>query len=67
MPKKGVEIKKEFPGHGACKGVIISSATVDSTLYIGKEREAWRVKYSDGFMEEFEEEEIRPLLVTTHL
>ena len=66
--KKGVKIKKAFSGHGTFEASIISSAKVDSTLYPGEERTAYKIKYpSDGATEDLEEEEIRPLLITTHL
>lgn len=59
----GVGIKKQFPGMGAFKGKIFGSSMVDSTLYPGKERLAYSVRYdADGTVDEFEEEEIRPLI-----
>lgn len=60
----GMRISKYFDGFGFCEGNIVSSSMVDSTLYPGKERRAYKVKYvSDGAMEDLEEEELRPLLV----
>ncbi|KAL1525489.1 hypothetical protein AB1Y20_020345 [Prymnesium parvum] len=50
--------------HGACTAKIIGSRLVDSTIYIGEKRMAYNVKYDiDSNTQEFEEEEIRPLLV----
>lgn len=60
----GTKVSKFFEGYGYCEGKIISSGLVDSTLYPGKERKAYTVKYfSDGTTEDLEEEELRPLLV----
>jgi hypothetical protein len=58
-------IEKAFPGLGTYKATVISSEVCESTLYPGKQREAYRVRYpSDGIEEDFEEEEIRPKIVT---
>lgn len=60
----GVKIVKFFAGHGMCEGVVRSSDMVDSTLYPGQERAAFKVVYAvDGTAEDLEEEEIRPLIV----
>lgn len=60
----GLKVSKFFDGFGYCEGKIISSSMVDSTLYPGKERRAYTVKYhSDGATEDLEEEELRPLLL----
>lgn len=64
----GVELEKDFPPHGTFSASIISSSRVQSTLYPGKEVVAYKVRYpSDGKREDLEEEELRPLLITTHL
>tara|TARA_B110001450_G_C17657600_1_gene495928 strand:- start:199 stop:2715 length:2517 start_codon:yes stop_codon:yes gene_type:complete len=61
--EKGLEISKAFPGHGTFKAKVISSEKCDSTLYPGKERMAYRVRFpSDGAEEDLEEEELRPLI-----
>ena len=79
--KKGVEIEKHFDGHGKAVGKLEKKETVDSTLYVGQQRDAWLVKYSDGHEEHFEEEELRsgkegpaptgrdgkPVLIVRHL
>ena len=45
--KKDVKMEKYFNGHGVCK--LVKKEKIDSTLYAGKEVEAWLVKYtSDG-------------------
>lgn len=52
-----------FDGFGMCKGKIIGERMVCSTLYPGEERKAFNVRYEvDNTSQEFEEEEIRPLL-----
>lgn len=64
----GVEIQKDFPPHGCFPAFIISSATVDSTLYPGTEVVAYKVRYpSDNQREDLEEDELQPLLKTNHL
>ena len=66
--KNGLVIAKSFPGHGTFNGRIVSSAECDSTMYPGRQRVAYRVKYpSDGAEEDLEEEEIRPLVVTVDM
>lgn len=41
----------------------MNSRMVDSTLYPGTKRKAWKVRYDkDNQEQEFEEEEIRPLI-----
>lgn len=63
--EKGLEISKAFPGQGTFKAKVISSELCDSTLYPGRERMAYRVRFpSDGQEEDLEEEEIRPLIFT---
>eukprot|EP00966_Prymnesium_polylepis_P006337 145114-Prymnesium_polylepis.1 len=53
-------MEKYFNGHGVCEGRLVKKEKIDSTLYPGKEVEAWLVKYtSDGTEEHFEEEELR--------
>jgi hypothetical protein len=53
-----------FPGFGACHGKIISSRMVASTVHPGEQRRAYKVSYNiDNQEQEFEEEELRPLLV----
>lgn len=60
----GVKIEKFFAGHGMCEGVVRSSDMVESTLYPGQERAAYKVVYAvDGTAEDLEEEELRPLIV----
>lgn len=60
----GVKISKYFEGYGNCVASVRSSAQVNSTLYPGQERLAYKVVYEqDGVAEELEEEEIRPLLI----
>lgn len=60
----GVKISKYFEGYGNCVAVVCSSDQVESTLYPGTERLAYKVKYEqDGMVEELEEEEIRPLII----
>lgn len=64
----GMEIEKDFPGFGRFRGTIQSSEMVDSTIYPGKERLAYKVLYpSDGSREDLEDEEIRPLLVLSSI
>lgn len=64
----GLVISKIFPGHGMCNAKIVSSETVDSSLYPGQERMAYTVKYdTDGVEEDLEEEEIRPLIKVREL
>lgn len=61
---QGVKIEKFFDGFGMCEGSVRGSAQVESTLYPGQVRVAYRVVYDvDGTAEELEDEEIRPLLV----
>lgn len=65
----GTKISKFFSGFGQCEGKVISTGSmVNSTLYPGKERRAFTVKYdSDGATEDLEEEEIRPLVVVNDM
>lgn len=64
----GTEIVKDFPPHGTFSGFIVSSSKVASSLYPGQEALAYKVRYpSDGQREDLEEDEIRPLLKTSHL
>lgn len=65
----GTKINKFFEGFGHCEGKITGAGgLVNSTLYPGKERRAYTVKYtSDGATEDLEEEEIRPLTVVKDL
>ncbi len=57
-----------FPSHGSFDGPIVSVGLVDSTLYPGTKRRAHRVCYPfDGQVDDFEDEELRPLLVVTDL
>lgn len=66
--ENGVEIRKNFAGHGTFSAFIISSSRVNSTLYPGTEAIAYQVRYpSDGEREDLEEDELRPLLKTSHL
>lgn len=66
--RPGVEITKDFPPHGTFSACIISSSTCDSTLYPGTEAIAYKVRYpSDNKREDLEEDELRPLIKTTHL
>ena len=58
--KKGVKIEKYYHGHGLCVAQLVKEEVMESTLYPGKQRKAWMVKYeSDGLVEHFEEEELR--------
>lgn len=64
----GSNISKYFEGYGYCDGKVTSVGMFDSTLYPGKQRKAFTVKYaSDGTTEDLEEEELRPLLVVKDL
>ena len=64
----GLEIEKAFPGHGTFSAKVISSELCESTLYPGTQRVAYRVRYpSDGGEEDFEEEELRPKIITRHM
>lgn len=65
----GVKMSKFFEGHGMCEGKIISKRQgVASDLYPGQTCAVYQVKYStDGQVQEFEEVEIRQLLVVKHL
>ena len=79
--EKGVQVEKYFDGHGKAVGTLDKKEKVDSMLYPGQERDAWLVKYADGFQEYFEEEELRsgkdgpapvgadgkPVLIVRHL
>lgn len=63
-----VKIGNYFEGHGVCEAQIIASRSADSTLYPGQKRKVFRVRYSmDKNEQEFEEEEIRQLLLVTSL
>jgi hypothetical protein len=53
--KKGVAVEKYFQGHGIAVGKLDKIESVQSTLYPGQDRDAWLVKYPDGFEEHFEE------------
>lgn len=56
---------QSFPRLGMCKAKIISSRMVQSDLYPGQARKAYTVEYLlDKNVQEFEEEELRPLLCT---
>lgn len=57
--KKGVNIEKHFDGYGICVGTLDKLDKVASTLYPGKTRDAWKVKYADGHVDDFEVEELR--------
>ena len=61
MPlKPGVKTQKFFHGHGICDAKLQKIEKVGSTLYPGKEVDAWVVKYdSDGLIEHIEVEELR--------
>ena len=58
--KAGVKIEKHYHGHGLCVAKLVKEEMVESTLYPGHQRKAWKVKYdADGLEEHFEEEELR--------
>lgn len=58
--QKDVVVEKYYQGHGVCKAKLVKTEKVMSTLYPGKQVDAWKVKYvSDGNEEYFEEEELR--------
>lgn len=60
----GVKIEKHFDGYGMCEGTVRSSDRVESTIYPGQVRLAYKVVYAvDGTSDELEEEEIRPLII----
>lgn len=61
----GLKISKYFEGYGSCVGSVRSvSKDVESTLYPGETRTAFKVVYEvDQTAEELEEEEIRPLII----
>lgn len=64
----GTVISKVFAGHGTFKGQIESTEICDSTMYPGRERIAYTVRYpSDNTKEDLEDEEIRPLINVTDL
>ena len=81
--KKDVTVEKYYAAHGICTAKLVKVEKVDSTLYPGKQVDAWKVKYvSDGLEEHFEVEELRsgkvgpaptggadgkPVLVVRHL
>lgn len=49
-------------------GKVIGSRIIDSTVYPGKRRTAYKVHYAvDGTHQEFEEEEIRPVILVNNL
>lgn len=51
-----------------CKAKIIGRRQVPSDMYPGQRRVAYKVEYAiDKFIQEFEEEELRPLLLVSHL
>jgi hypothetical protein len=57
--KKGVKMEKHYDGHGKAVGTLDKKEKVGSTLYPGQEREAWLVRFADGTVEHFEDEELR--------
>ena len=58
--EKGVVIEKYCAGHGVCTAKLVKKEKVASTLYVGKQVDAWKVRYdSDGLEEHMEEEELR--------
>jgi hypothetical protein len=60
----GTAIRKNWPGFGLCDGSVTAIDVAESTLYPGRERTVYTVRYpGDGAEEDLEEEEIRPLLV----
>mmetsp|Transcript_1919 Transcript_1919/g.4128 ORF Transcript_1919/g.4128 Transcript_1919/m.4128 type:complete len:255 (+) Transcript_1919:293-1057(+) len=66
--ENGVTIAKVFAGHGTFQGHITRSERVDSTMYPGQEREAYRLRYPlDNTVEDLEEEELRPLIHTLNM
>jgi hypothetical protein len=66
--EKGLEIEKVFPGHGTFTASVIDWETCESTLYPGKQRTAFRVRYpADGAEEDFEEEELQPKIITRNM
>lgn len=66
--QRGVQIVKAFAGFGCYDGVIESEAVVESTLYPGQERVAYRVHYpADNTTEDLELEELRPLVKVLHM
>lgn len=57
-----------FAGPGMCEAKIIGRRQVTSDLYPGQRRVAYSVQYEiDNQTQEFEEEELRPLLLVRHL
>lgn len=64
----GLQIEKVWPVYGVCTGKVVSSGMIESSLYPGRERMAYKVRYDiDGEEEDLEEEELRPLICTPHL
>lgn len=64
----GMEVEKMFSGFGVFRGQIIAVETVVSTLNPGQERTGFTVNYPyDDTQDDFEEEEIRPLLYTMEM
>jgi len=63
--KVGVEIDKFWPGHGICRGKVISTSRALTSIHNDQSlRPVWKVRYEvDNSTEELEEEEIRQLLV----
>ena len=60
----GTAIRKNWPGFGLCDGSVTAIDVAESTLYPGRERTVYTVRYpGDGAEEDLEEEEICPLLV----
>lgn len=60
----GVKVSKYVDGFGMCEGTVQGSDQVESTIYPGQTRVAYKVVYHvDGTAEELEEEEIRPLIL----
>ena len=58
--KKDVLVEKYYAGHGVCTAKLLKTEKVASTLYPGKQVDAWKVRYtSDGMEEHLEEEELR--------
>ena len=43
--EKGVVVEKYYAGHGVCKAKLLKKEKVASSLYPGKQVDAWKVKY----------------------
>lgn len=64
----GVRVSKYFQGHGQCSAKVVKTCLVESELHAGEGRTAYVVKYDiDGQLDEFLEEEIRPLIDVSDL